>query len=166
MRILFYIVFACVFQTAMAAEAFNEDELAALEKIKATVEGRLRYNQILLDILNEDDVEDNIRVENFYLASGFKGTEKLRTPQMLKEWIEPDFDLLKITHKILEECLTSQENSHECLAFLQMNLDISHKKNLLKVPTTFITLAFMNFFFTKLCAITRKHSVCHPSIKI
>jgi|LakMenEpi03Aug12_release.lakeMendotaPanAssembly.Ray.scaffolds.fasta_scaffold133385_2 hypothetical protein len=147
MRILFYIVFACVFQTAMAAEAFNEDELAALEKIKATVEGRLRYNQVLLDILNEDDVEDNIRVENFYLASGFKGIEKLRTAQMLKEWIEPDFDLLQITHKILEECLTSQENSLECLAFLQMNLDISYKKKLADGTDHLYNVSFYELFF-------------------
>jgi hypothetical protein len=65
MRILFYIVFACVFQTAMAAEAFNEDELAALEKIKATVEGRLRYNQILLDILNEEGVNASTKLTRY-----------------------------------------------------------------------------------------------------
>jgi len=147
MKFLFLVLFLVILQPAIATEAFNEDELAALEKIKAIVGGRLRYNQILLDILNEDDVEDNIRVENFYLASGFKGTEKLRTPQMLKEWIEPDFDLLKITHKILEECLTSQENSHECLAFLQMNLDISHKKKLAEGTDHLYNVSFYELFF-------------------
>ena len=139
MKFLFLVLFLVILQPAIATEAFNEDELAALKKIKASVEGRLRYNQVLLDILSEEGVDASTKLTRYAgeincPESNFRvwGVGSDLAPVAVENFqssINHDLNLLKITLKILDECLTSQENSSESLAFLQMNLDISHKKH-------------------------------------
>jgi hypothetical protein len=113
-----------VFQTVVATEAFNEQELAALEKIKATVEGRLRYNQVLLDILSEGGVENNEKVKNFCIAAGASVIENV-SASYLAEGVKADIELLKITQSIVEESLVTQAGIDHYLTFLQMNIELN-----------------------------------------
>lgn len=124
MKLLFLVVFTYVFQTALATEAFNEQELAALEKIKATVEGRLRYNQVLLDILSEGGVENNEKVKNFCIAAGASVIANV-SASYLAEGVKADIELLKITQSIVEESQVTPVGIDHYLTFLQMNIELN-----------------------------------------
>lgn len=125
MKILFFVLFLGMLQPAIAADAFNEQELAALEKIKATVEGRLRYNQILLDILNEDGVENNEKVANFYRAVGVTQNQQSLASGHV-EGVTRDIELLRSTHRIVEYGMTTLTNTTKYLTFLQMNITLTY----------------------------------------
>ncbi len=125
MSVLFFILFFGMLQSATATEALNEQELTALEKIKATVEGRLRYNQILLDILNEDGVENNEKVANFYRAVGVTQAQQSLASGHVKG-VTRDIELLRSTHRIVEERLIPLANITQYLTFLQMNITLTY----------------------------------------
>ncbi len=144
MKVLFFILSLVMLQPAIATEAFNEQELSALEKIKATVEGRQRYNQILLDILNEEGVENNERVANFCRAVGVtKRRESLASDHV--KGVTRDIELLSITQRIVEERMTTSKDTTQYLTFLQMNINLAYM-NLLDEHTRLSDYACNNDF--------------------
>ena len=137
MKFLFLVLLFGMLQPAIATEALNDQELEALEKIKAIVEGRLRYKKINLDRFQDES--SLIQPILYHVNSaGLKLTAvqcvnaaadldlKLTLFQYLNEVTEKEIKFLENTYKIIQLCLTPQENILQCLTFLKMNIFITH----------------------------------------
>ncbi|MEI7494253.1 MAG: hypothetical protein WCJ92_06635 [Alphaproteobacteria bacterium] len=132
MRFLFFVLFLGMLQPAIATEAFNDQELEALKEIKAIAEGRLRYNQILLDILNEEGVDAATRVKNYSNETGLPAINYNNVDiEGLINCVTTDISRLTDTKRIVNTCISvkndsTQTNLPEILAFLHMNISFTH----------------------------------------
>ncbi len=142
MKILFFALFLCMLQPAIATDAFNEQELAALEKIKATVEGRLRYNRVLLSMLNDEDSSPRERLQNYFQETGSvlakslkKGSQKKLTDEVVDSLlqmhiggVQRDINMLNVTHEIFCTVENYETDFRKNLYFLAMDIETAFLK--------------------------------------